>query len=180
MSIKKQVKHEMEQVLDHLAKELQNIRTGRANPGMVENLQVEVYGTQMKLKEVASITTPESRLLVISPFDPKNSPAIGKSIEKANLGFKPIVEANLVRINIPPMDASLRKEMIKLLHKKREEAKVSIRHVRAKFNKQAKADSNLSEDDVKHHEKEIQVLTDDFCTQADKVCEKKEIEISTI
>lgn len=180
MSMKQQAKKEMEHALEHLAKELQNIRTGRANPGMVENLPVEVYGAQMKVKEVASITSPEPRQLVISPFDHNNSAAIGKSIEKANLGFLPIVEANLVRINIPPMDESLRKEMVKLLHKRREEAKVSVRHVRAKYNKQAKADSNLTEDDVKHHEKEIQVLTDEFCTKVDEVCEKKENEISTI
>lgn len=180
MSIKKHAKKEMELALEHLAKELQNIRTGRANPGMVENLPVEVYGAQMKIKEVASITCPESRQLLISPFDQNNSAAIGKSIEKANLGFLPIVEANLVRINIPPMDESLRKEMVKLLHKKREEAKVSVRHVRAKYNKQAKADSDLTEDDVKHHEKEIQELTDDFCSRVDKACEAKESEISTI
>ncbi len=180
MNMKKQAKNEMEITLEHLAKELQNIRTGRANPGMVENLFVEVYGAQMKVKEVASITCPEPRQLLISPFDQNNSSSIGKSIEKANLGFVPIVEANLVRINIPPMDDNLRKEMVKLLHKKREEGKISIRHVRAKFNKLAKADSNLTDDDVKHHEKEIQVLTDDFCTQVDKICEVKENEISTI
>jgi ribosome recycling factor len=180
MSIKKQAKQEMEVTVDHLVKEIQNIRTGRANPGMVENLQVEVYGAQMKLKEVASITTPESRQLLISPFDQNNSAAIGKSIEKANIGFMPIVEANLVRINIPPMDANLRKEMIKLLHKKREDAKISVRHVRAKFNKMAKADDSLTEDDVKHHEKEIQDLTDNYCTKVDEVCQKKETEISTI
>lgn len=180
MSIKKQVDNEMQQAIEHLHQELKNIRTGRAHPGMVEAVTAEVYGTPMKIKDVASITTPEPRQLVIQPFDHNNTAAIGKAIEKANLGFMPIVEANLIRINVPPMDESLRKEMIKLLHKKREEAKVSIRHVRAKFNKQAKADKDMPEDQVKRIEKDVQELTDKYCEKVDTLCQQKENDISTI
>lgn len=180
MTLKQQAEQEMNQTIEHMVQELQNIRTGRANPGMIENISVEVYGSQMKIKEVASITTPESRQLMISPFDKSNTAAIGKAIEKANLGFMPITEANLVRINIPPMDDDLRKKMIQLLRQVCEKAKVTIRQVRAKFNKLAKADKELTEDDVKHREKEIQELTDKFCKKVDELGDSKESDISSI
>lgn len=179
MNYKKEVEKEMQQVIDHFVDEIKNIRTGRANPGMVENVTVEVYGAPMKLRDIASITTPEARQILITPFDPKNSGAIGNSIVKANLGFQPVVEANIVRINIPPMDNNVRKEMIKLLHKRREEAKVSIRQVRAKFNKRFKTDK-LADDEVKKYEKDVQDQTDKFCTVIDEKCNTKENEISTI
>jgi len=180
MSVKKQVEKEMQQVIDHLIEEIKNIRTGRANPGMVDGVNVEVYGAPMKLRDIASVTTPEMRQLLITPFDPTNSATIGKAIEKANLGLIPIVEANMVRINIPPMDDNLRKEMVKLLHKRREEAKVSVRQVRAKFNKQVKADASVSEDEVKGIEKSVQELTDKYCKVVDERCKDKENDISSI
>lgn len=179
MNYKKEVEKEMQQVIDHFVEEIKNIRTGRANPGMVENVTVEVYGAPMKLRDIASITTPESRQILITPFDPKNSGAIGNGIIKANLGFQPIVEANFVRVNIPPMDNNIRKEMIKLLHKRREEAKVRARHVRAKFNKRFKTD-NLADDEIKKHEKDVQDQTDKCCSLIDEKCNAKENEISTI
>ncbi|MEC7839346.1 MAG: ribosome recycling factor [Chlamydiota bacterium] len=180
MNTNKETEREMQQAIDHLVEELKNIRTGRANPGMVDGITVEVYGAPMKLRDIASVTTPEMRQLLITPFDQSNTSTIGKAIEKANLGFMPIVEANLVRINIPPMDDNLRKEMVKLLHKRREEAKVSIRHVRAKYNKQAKADSNISEDQAKGMEKKVQELTDKYCKIVDERCKEKENDISSI
>ena len=180
MSVKKIVEKEMDQVIEHLSLEFKNIRTSRANPSMVDGITVEVYGAPMKLRDIASITTPEPRQLLITPFDPKNTATIGKSIEKANKGFTPIVEANLIRINIPAMDNTIRKEMIKMLHKLREEAKIGVRQVRAKFNKQSKADSKIAEDEVKRIEKEVQELTDKYCTMIDEKCKEKEIEISTI
>lgn len=180
MSVKKIVEKEMDQVLEHLSLEFKNIRTSRANPSMVDGITVEVYGAPMKLRDIASITTPEPRQLLITPFDPKNTASIGKGIEKSNKGFTPIVEANLVRINIPAMDNTIRKEMIKMLHKLREEAKIGVRQVRAKFNKQSKADSKIAEDEVKRIEKEVQELTDKYCAMIDEKCKEKEIEISTI
>lgn len=180
MSIVKQTEKEMELALEHLGEELKNIRTGRANPGMLDSVSVEVYGAKMRIKDVAAVTCPEPRQLLITPYDHQTTSTIGKAIEKANLGFQPIVEANVVRINIPPMDANLRKEMIKLLHKRREDAKVSIRHVRAKFNKQLKLDESITEDLVKGNEKKIQELTDKYCKRIDEVCHQKENEISTV
>lgn len=183
MSVTDQAKTKMNAALEHLKNELKSIRTGRANPGMLDNVTVEVYGSQMRIKDVANVTTPESRLILITPFDVHNTNAIGKAIEKANLGFMPIVDGNVVRIKIAQMDDSMRKEMVKLCHKRREEAKVGIRNIRRDSNEAArkqKADGEISEDIMKKLEKNIQEMTDKYCKEADELSEKKEKEIATI
>lgn len=183
MDILKETKEKMAAAIEHLKTELKNIRTGRANPGMVDSVFVEIYGAQMRIKDVASINAPEPRQLLITPFDSQNTNAIGKAIEKANIGLMPIVDGNVVRLKIPQMDDSVRKEMIKLCHKRREEAKVSIRNVRRDSNneigRQLKA-STIAEDQKNKLEKNIQDLTDKACKEADELSEKKEKEISTI
>ena len=176
----KQTEKNMQAAIDHLRHELTNLRTGRANPTVFENLKIEVYGTQMRMRDVANITCPDARQILITPFDSSNSAAIGKSIEKANLGFTPVVDGNAVRINIPPMDESVRKEMAKQAGKRREEAKISIRNVRRdanEFAKRQKNDGDITEDQQKGNEKKIQVLTDKFCKVADEVAAAKEKEI---
>ena len=183
MSILDQTKEKMRAAIEHLQSELKSIRTGRANPGMLDHVMVEVYGTPMRLKDVASITAPEARQLLITPFDANNVGTIAKSIEKANIGFQPIADGNLVRIKIPQMDEGMRKEMMKLCQKRREEAKVSIRNIRRDANesiKKQKAAGEIAEDVQKKSEKKIQDLTDEFCKEADVLCEKKEKEVSTI
>jgi len=183
MSISDQTKAKMITALEHLKQELQSIRTGRANTGMLDGVTVEVYGSSMRLKDIASVTAPESRQLLVTPFDASNTNAIGKGIERANLGVMPIVDGNVVRIKIPSMDDSMRKEMIKLCHKRREEAKVSIRNIRREGNDHArklKTDGEMAEDILKKTEKTIQDLTDKFCKDADDLSDKKEKEISTI
>ena len=183
MSVLDDTKEKMAQALDHLQEELQNIRTGRANPGLVVGLQVEVYGTQMRLQDIANVTAPEPRQLLITPYDGSNAPSIGKSIEKANLGFQCVVDGNAVRITVPPMDEALRGDMVKLCHRKKEECKISVRNVRRdsnEFVRKQKADGEISEDIMKKDEKEIQDLTDKFCKDADDMAMKKEEEITTI
>ena len=183
MNVADQTKAKMAAAIEHLKNELKAIRTGRANPGMLDNILVEVYGSPMRIKELASVNSPEPRLLTIQPFDPETTAAIGKGIEKANIGFQPIVDGNMVRIKIPPMDDSMRKQMIKLCHKTKEEAKIVIRNLRRDANdliRKMKADGNLAEDMMKKLEKTIQELTDKFCKEADEITEKKEKEVSTI
>lgn len=183
MSIKKQAETKMKTALDHMKEELKSIRTGRANPAILESVVVEVYGTNMRLKDIASISSPEPKQLLITPFDANNTSSIGKSIEKANLNLQPITEGNVVRINIPSMDESLRKEMVKQCNKKKEEGKVSIRNARREYNellKKQKNEGNISEDEVKKLEKEIQDLTDQYCKETDVYASSKEKEILTI
>jgi ribosome recycling factor len=183
MSILDQTKAKMTAAIEHFKNDLKNIRTGRANPGMVEHVMVEVYGSMMRLKDIASITVPESRQLLITPFDPKNASVIGKSIEKANIGFIPIVDGHAVRIKIPPMTEELRQKMAKICHEELEKAKISIRNIRREANelvRKQKTDGEIAEDIMKKLEKNIQELTDKFCKEADDLSQKKEKEISTI
>ncbi len=183
MSVIEETKAKMAAAIEHFKNDLKNIRTGRANPGMVENVMVEVYGSMMRLKDVASISVPESRQLLITPFDPQTASVIGKSIEKANIGFMPIVDGNVVRIRIPPMTEELRQKMAKICHDEKEKAKISIRNIRRDANesvRKQKADGTIAEDIMKKLEKGIQELTDKFCKEADDLSDKKEKEISTI
>jgi ribosome recycling factor len=183
MSLENEVKAAMEAAIDHLRKELKGIRTGRANPALLDSVTVEVYGTKMRLRDVANITVPESRQLLISPFDPSNTSIIGKGIESANLNVQPIVEANIVRIVIPSMDETVRKDMVKLCKKKGEDGKVAIREVRRKYNdlvRKQKTDGELPEDMMKSLEKKIQEFTDKYCKEADLICVDKEKEITEI
>jgi len=183
MGIKEQTEQSMKEAVKHLETELKNIRTGRANPGILDSVTVELYGSQMRIRDIANITTPEPRQLLITPYDKQNTGAIGKAIDKANLGIRPIVEGDVVRINFPSMDDSVRKDMIKLCHKRREEAKVSVRNIRAHSNKTVrdeKAGGIINEDVMNRSEKEIQTLTDKYCKMADDVAAQKEKEISTI
>jgi ribosome recycling factor len=183
MSIQDQAKVKMTAAIEHFKNDLKNIRTGRANPGLVEHIMVEVYGSSMRLKDVASISIPEARMLLISPFDPQTASTIGKSIEKANLGLNPIVDAQSVRIKIPPMTEEIRNKMVKICHDEREQAKISIRNIRREANdlaRKQKADGIMAEDVLKKTEKAIQELTDKSCKEVDDLCEKKEKELSSI
>lgn len=177
------VKQSMEKVKGHLKDDLKALRTGRANPGLVEGVKVEAYGSSMALKSLANVTVPESRQLLISPFDPSNVQLIAKAIETANLGFSAKVEGNVIRIEIPAMDASIRQEIVKDCKKKAEEAKVRIREVRRKYNeevRQQKSSGAFTEDDVKREEKTIQDYTDKYCKEIDQIAETKEKEILEI
>lgn len=183
MGVLDQVKAKMAAAIEHLKEELKSIRTGRANPAMLDHIMVEVYGTQMRIKDLASITVPEPRQLLITPFDNTNKGVIAKSIEKANLGVMPLVDGNIVRIKIATMDENSRKEMIKLCHKRLEECKVGVRNVRRDSNegvRKQKNDGLIAEDEMKKAEKQIQELTDKFCKEADEITAKKEKEVSTI
>lgn len=183
MGILDSTKSKMDGAIEHLKEDLKSIRTGRANPGMVENVMVEAYGSSVRLRDVASITSPEPRQLLITPFDMNMKGAIGKGIEKANLGFMPIVDGNAVRIRIPQMDDNLRKTMYKLCNEYKEKAKVSIRNSRRDGNEEArqqKSKSIIPEDEMKRLEKQIQDLTDKFCKEADDLTDKKEKEIAVI
>ncbi len=180
MTIEKEAKSGMQSAFDHLKDELKNLRSSRANPSMLDSVQVEVYGTQMKLRDLANVTVPEPRQLLVSPFDASNVNAIAKGIDSANLNIRPVVDGNVVRISIPPMDESVRKEIAKQCKKKGEEAKIAIREVRRKYNdlvRKQKADGEIPEDQMKKIEKSIQDLTDRYCKDIDSACTDKEKEI---
>jgi ribosome recycling factor len=178
-----QVKGAMQATLDHLKAELKTLRTGRANASILDKIHVEIYGSYMPLKAVANITVPEARQIVVTPFDHSNINAISKAIEAANLGVNPMVDGKVVRINVPPMDEAIRKQIAKQCKDHGEKTKVSLRDVRRKFNelvRKQKADGLIPEDQMKKAEKMIQEMTDKFCKDVDATCAEKEKEIMTI
>ncbi len=183
MSIQEETKKKMHQCIEFYKQELRNIRAGRATAALIEGVLIEAYNSQMKLKELGNISSPESRQLLITPFDGSLAGPISKGIEKANLGLRSSVEGKTVRVFFPELTQERRKDLITQCHKKREDCKISIRSVRRDVNeflKKQKAASIITEDDIKREEKHIQELTDKFCKEADDACVEKEKEISTI
>jgi len=183
MSLESEIIHDMEGAIDHLHQELKSLRTGRANPAILDQVMVEVYGTQMHIKELGNVTVPESRQLLITPYDPQNTQTIAKAIENANLNLQTKVDNNAIRIMIPQMDESIRKDMVKQCKKKAEEGKVSVREIRRKYNEQIKkqkSSGEMPEDLFKQKEKKIQELTDKHCKMIDDIAASKEKEILEI
>ena len=182
-NVDSQVKAAMQAAVDHLKSELKTLRTGRANAAILDKVHVDLYGSHMPLKSLANITVPEARQIVVTPFDHQNINAIAKAIESANLGVNPMVDGKVVRINVPPMDEQVRKQMAKQCKEHGEKTKVSLRDVRRKFNelvRKQKTDGIIPEDQMKKTEKTIQELTDKFCKDVDATCAEKEKEIMTI
>lgn len=183
MDVLKDTEKKMTAVIEHLKQELRGLRTGRANPASIEHVLVEVYGSKMRLADIATISAPEARQLLVVAFDANNVHAIAKGIEAANLNLNPMVDGNVVRIKVPEMDAAVRKEMAKQAHKKNEESKISVRNVRRDANetiKKQKANGDIPEDMMKKMEKKVQELTDKFCKQSDEITSAKEKEILTV
>ncbi|MCB1084766.1 MAG: ribosome recycling factor [Chlamydiia bacterium] len=183
MSVLDECKSNMEKAVSHYQEELKNLRTGRPNPSMLDNVAIEVYGAEMKMRDVATVSVADGNQLVVTPFDPSTANSIAKSIEKANLNLRPAVDGNVVRIPIPPMSEERRKEIAKDAREKGEKAKVTIRDVRRKSNdliKKEKSDGNITEDEQKGSEKKIQELTDKYCKRIDELFTSKEKEILAV
>jgi len=149
----------MKKVVDHTLHEFSTINTGKAKPSMVEDVMVEAYGSQVRLKECSAITTPDPRQIVIQPWDTSLLKPIEKAIQVANLGFNPIVDARIVRVPLPEMSRERRQEFVKVAHTMAEEGKVHVRNARRDMIEVLKK-AKLSEDETKRTEKEIQTITD--------------------
>lgn len=166
-----------------LVKEFSGVRTGKASAGLVENVQVDVYGSSMRIRELAGITTPESRVIMIQPWDATTLHAIEKAIMKANLGLNPAVDKKFIRIVLPELSTERRNEFVKIVKKMTEDARVAIRHVRRdgmEALKKAAKDGGVTEDEVEHAEKEIQKLTDQYIGKLEAHLAHKEKEIMTV
>ena len=159
------------------------VRTGKASPALVENIMVEVYGAQMRVRELAGITTPEPRTLTIQPWDVNSLHPIEKAIQKSNLGLTPSIQGKAIRLFFPELSQERREEFVKIVRKMAEDGRVAVRHVRRDAMDQMKKhahDSGTTEDDVKHAEKELQKLTDDYIGKIDQHLSHKEKEIMTV
>ena len=163
--------------------EFAGVRTGKASPGLVENILVEVYGSQMRVRELAGITTPEPRTLTIQPWDVNSLHPIEKAIQKSNLGLTPSVQGKAIRIFFPELSQERRQEFVKIIRKMAEDGRVAIRHIRRDAMDQLKKhshDSGTTEDEEKQAEKELQKLTDDYIAKIDGHLGHKEKEIMTV
>jgi ribosome recycling factor len=183
MSANPALEKKMNEVVEHLNGELQQIRTGRAQPSLVENLSVEAYGSMTPLKGVASISTPEPRVILISPWDKGLTKAIEKAVQSSDLGLNPTVTGEQVRLNIPELTAERREELIKMINSKAEAARVSLRNIREDFLKQVKqdvADKKSSEDELDRSKKEAQTVIDAHNKSIEELVEKKAEQIRTI
>ena len=173
-------KRKMEKVLEAMARDLSRVRTGRASVALLEGIKVDCYGTSMPLDQVASLAAPESRLLTVQPWDPTVIGDIEKAILKSDLGLNPVNDGKLIRLPIPALTTERRKDLVKVLKKMAEEAKVALRNVRREANdqfKDLKKDKQLPEDDVHRGQDEVQKITDEFIKKVDAQAADKEKEI---
>jgi len=173
----------MKKALDHTLHEFGTIRTGKASPSMVEGVTVEAYGTSMRLRDCAAITTPDPRLIQITPWDKSIIRNVEKALQTANLGINPIVDGAIVRMPLPELSRERRQEFVKIAHKLAEEGRVSVRNTRHDAMETAKKqqkEGKLSEDDARRIEKEIQVATDRSMKDIDAHLAAKEKELTTV
>jgi ribosome recycling factor len=173
----------MEKALDFMKHEFASVRTGKASPALVEGIDVDAYGSAMKLKQLALITSPEPRLLVIQPFDASNVKPIEKAINESRIGITPAVDGKIIRLPIPELSEERRKDLVKTIKTMAEETRVRIRAARRHGMEAAKKmqkDGALTEDDLKTAESEVQKLTDKYVADVDGQVASKEADIMKI
>jgi ribosome recycling factor len=179
----KDAKQKMVKAVEVVKHELVTIRTGRATPGLIEGVKVDYYGNPTPLKQVANIGAPEPTLLTVQPWEKNMLQVIEKAIQNANLGLNPSNDGTLIRVPIPALNEERRKEYVKLTKKFGEQGKVSIRSIRREANdalKKIEKDKQISEDEKKRGEDEVQKLTDKYIAEIDSVLEQKEKEIMEV
>lgn len=181
--IMKKADSKMQKTIEALENEFAAIRAGRANPGVLDKIQVDYYGVPTPINQMAAVSVSEARILQIQPWDMSTLNMIEKAIQTSDLGINPQNDGRIIRLIFPPLTEERRRELVKSLAKYAEEAKVSIRSIRRdsieKFKAQKKA-GEITEDDLKESEKEIQKMTDKYCKEVDVLCSKKEKEIMEI
>lgn len=173
----------MQKTIEILRKDFSTLRAGRANPALLEAVKVEYYGTLTPLNQVANLSAPEPRLLLVQPWDKSILAEIERAILKADLGLNPANDGNVLRITIPQLTQESREELVKTIKKKTEEAKVSIRNIRREANekiKQEEKDKGISEDIAKKAQDEVQKLTDQYIQETERVLQGKEKEIMEV
>jgi len=170
----------MGKAIEAMRRELATVRTGRANPALVDHIRVDYYGTPTPLKQLASVLVPEARLLTIQPWDKGSLEAIEKAIQKSDLGLTPTNDGSVIRIAIPQLTEDRRKELVRVVHKKLEEGRVAIRNIRRDAHemlRDCKRDKEISEDQEFNAQEDLQKVTDRFIADADRLGEEKEREL---
>jgi len=170
----------MDKSIEVLRKELATIRTGRATPALVDNIKVDYYGTPTPLKQIATISAPEARLLVIQPWDSGTLPSIKKAILKSELGLNPTSDKNVIHLVIPQLSEERRKELVKAVHKRAEDGRVALRNIRRDALEELRRlerEKEISQDEQKRAQERLQELTDSFIARVGNIAEDKEAEL---
>lgn len=173
----------MDKSIQHLREQMSKIRTGKASTGLLEGIEINLYGTMMPLRQTANLLAPEARLIVIQPYDKNAIPAIEKAILQSDLGLNPVNDGTVVRINIPQLTEERRKEIVKVVHKHAEDARTAVRQVRRDANdhiKKLKEDGDLPEDQMYKNLDDVQKMTDKHVALIDEVMADKEKEVLEI
>lgn len=181
--VKQKVTEKMEAALEHLKRELAGLRSGRASLALLDNIKVDYYGTPTPLKQVANLSVPEARLMMIQPWEPPLIHEIEKAILASGLGLNPSNDGKVIRIPVPPLSEERRKDLIKVCKKHGEDTKVHLRGFRRDANEELKRqqkESKITEDDLRKSETDIQKLTDQYVQKVDQILKKKEEEILEI
>ena len=170
----------MEKSLESSKRELASIRTGKASTSLLDTVRVEVYGQTMPINQVASVSAPEPRMLTVTPWDKGQIQAIERAIRDCDLGLNPMSQSGVIRVPLPALNEERRKDLVKVVHKLAEEARIGIRHARTEGRDKLKKLDHTSEDDVKHAEKDMQKMHDDFMAKIDELLKGKEAEIMEV
>ncbi len=176
-------RHRMQKAIEHLLEELLSIRSGRAAPSLLESVKANAYGQTMSLKELASITAPEPRMLMVQPWDAGNIDSIAKAIRDAGMGFNPIVESNMIRVAVPALNEERRNDLIKLVNEKSEAARIAIRSIRREIIESIEKEEKngkISKDDSHRFQEQVQKITDEMVGEIDKVARAKETELREV
>ncbi|MCC3376202.1 ribosome recycling factor [Cohnella sp. REN36] len=181
-AIKKNAEERMEKALGALKRELATLRAGRASPAMLDRVQAEYYGEMTPVNQLGSINTPDSRTLIIQPWDKSALAAIEKAILKSDVGLTPANDGTIIRLNIPPLTEERRADLVKSTKKYGEEAKVAIRNIRRDANDdiKKKEKGEISEDESRRHQEDVQKTTDRYVAEVDKILAAKEKEIMEV
>ena len=178
--ILKATKVGMEKGIESTKREFSTVRTGKASPSMLDTIMVEAYGSVVPLNQVASVSAPEARTLLVTPFDKGMVKAIEKSIRESDLGLDPAHQGNVIRVPLPSMNEQRRKELVKIVHNLAEDGRIVIRHARTDAREKLKKLKSVSEDEVKLAEKDLQKLHDDFIARIELSVKAKEAEIMEV
>jgi ribosome recycling factor len=178
-----EMRAQMEAAVDAMRREFSSVRTGKASPALLDTVRVDAYGAKTPLNQVASVNTPEPRLIVVQPWDKSLIGNIEKAIQAADLGLNPSNDGNIIRVPIPALNEERRRDMVRLLHKLAEEGRISVRHARQEANKEIKhleADHDISEDEARRQLAEVQQVTDEYIEKIDNLMKSKEAEIMEV
>jgi ribosome recycling factor len=176
----KDARAHMDKAIDSVKHEFASVRSSKATTNMLDTVRVEMYGTQMMLNQVAGVAAPEPRLLTVTPFDKSQTKVIEKAIREAELGLDPVTQGAVIRVPLPAMNEERRRDLVKIVHKFAEEGRISVRHWRTEGRDRLKKLDGVSEDDVKHAEKDLQKVHDEYIGKIDALMKAKEHEIMEV